>query len=90
MKRALLGAAAVLLAAGAMFYVLISNQERATHMHFTNRGGALRNVVYYSDTPPETAALHTCDGKFADMREDLYETHLKLWLEKYGGEGPDR
>ena len=86
MKKALLVTAAVFLAIGIMFYVLITHSSRATHMHFTTRGGVFKNVVYYSIKPSETASQHDCDGKFADMRDDLYEIHLKLWQEKYGGE----
>ena len=86
MKKGLIVTASVLLAMGILFYVLIANSERSTHLHFTTREGAFKNVVYYSDKPPELPSQHTCDGKFAEMRDDLYETHLKLWREKYGGD----
>ena len=76
----------MLLAIGIMFYVLIANSKRLTHMHFSTQFGGPKNVVYYSAKPSETASQHDCDGKFAEMRDDLYETHLKLWQEKYGGE----
>ena len=85
MKKAFLIISALLLAMGVMFYTLITNQEHPSHMHFTNQGGALRNVVYYSQSPPERASTHSCDGNFAEMREDLYEIHLGLWQEKYRG-----
>lgn len=86
MKKGLIITASVLLAMGILFYILIANSERSTHLHFTTRGGVFKNVVYYSAKPPEIASQHTCDGKFAEMRDDLYETHRKLWREKYGGE----
>lgn len=85
MKKALLLTGSVLLAIGIMFYVLVANSQRSTHMHFSSRAGVLKNVVYYSAKPSETGSQHECDGKFAEMRDDLYETHLKLWQEKYGG-----
>ncbi len=84
MKKALLVTASVLLAVGIMFYVLIANSNRPTHIHFTTRGGAFKNVVYYSTKPPENAPQHDCDGQFTEMRDDLYETHQQLWQEKYG------
>ncbi len=77
--------ASVLLGMGILFYALIANSERSTHLHFTTRGGIFRNVVYYSAQAPENADQHTCDGKFAEMRDDLYATHRNLWQEKYGG-----
>ncbi len=86
MKNGLIITASVLLVMGVLFYVLIANAERSTHLHFTTRGGVFKNVVYYSTRSPEIASQHTCDGKFAEMRDDLYGTHLKLWREKYGGE----
>ncbi len=86
MKKALLVTASVLLAVGIMFYVLIATSNRLTHIHFSNRGGVLKNVVYYSANPPETSSQHDCDGQFAEMRDDLYETHHQLWQEKYGRE----
>ncbi len=84
MKKALLVTASVLLAVGIMFYVLITNTDRSTHIHFSTRGGVLKNVVYYSANRPETASRHACDGEFTEMRDDLYETHQRLWQEKYG------
>jgi len=89
MKKALLITASVILAIGVMVYVLIANSQRSSHMHFTTRGGVLKNVVYYSASRPERASQHQCDGKFADMVDDLYQTHLKLWQQKYGREEPD-
>ncbi len=86
MKKALLVTLCVLLAVGIMFYVLIANSNRSTHIHFTTRGGVFKNVVYYSPTPPENASQHDCDDQFTEMRDDLYETHQQLWQEKYGGE----
>ncbi len=86
MKKALLVTACVLLAVGIMFYVLIANSNRSTHIHFTTRGGVFKNVVYYSATPPENASEHDCDDQFTEMRDDLYETHQQLWQEKYPGE----
>ncbi len=86
MTKALLVTASVLLAVGIMFYVLIANSTRSTHIHFSNRGGVLKNVVYYSANPPETPSQHDCDSQFTEMRDDLYETHQQLWQEKYGGE----
>jgi hypothetical protein len=86
MKRVLVGTAFVILAMGVMFYVLIDQAQEVTHIHFTTRGGVLKNVVYYSPRPAETPSEHECDGRFADMRDDLYETHLELWKEKYGAE----
>ncbi|MEE8349181.1 MAG: hypothetical protein V3R94_06410 [Acidobacteriota bacterium] len=86
MKKAFIIAALGLLAMGILFYILIANSERSTHLHFTTRGGVFKNVVYYSATPPEFPSQHTCDGKFAEMRDDLYETHLQLWREKYDPE----
>ena len=85
MKKALIITASVLLTLGILFYILISNSARSTRLHFTTRGGVFKNTVYYSAKPPETAAQHTCDGKFAEMRDDLYETHFRLWQEQYGG-----
>ena len=85
MKKALIITASVLLTLGLLFYILITNSERSTHLHFTTRGGVFKNTVYYSAQPPETAAQHTCDGKFAEMRDDLFETHFRLWQEQYGG-----
>ena len=85
MKTALLVMASVFLAMGIIFYVLITNSERLTHMHFSTQFGAFENVVYYTAKPPEIVSQHDCDGKFTDMRNDLYETHLELWQEKYGG-----
>lgn len=91
MKKALGVTAAVLLAIGIMFYVLITNSERSSHMHFSTRGGVLTDIVYYTNNPPESASQHECDGKFSDMGDDLYETHLRLWREKYGiGDFPSR
>ena len=84
MKKALLIMASVLLAVGIMFYVLIANSNRPNHIPFSTRGGVLKNVVYYSTKPPETPAQHDCDGQFTEMRDDLYETHQRLWREKYG------
>ncbi len=84
MKKALLVTASVLLAVGIMFWVLIANSNRPTHLHFSTRGGVLKNVVYYSPNPPESPFQHDCDGRFAEMRDDLYETHQQLWQEKYG------
>lgn len=84
MKKALLVTASLLLAVGIMFWVLIANSQRSTHIHFSNRGGALKNVVYYSARPPELPSVHDCDGRFTEMRDDLYETHRQLWQEKYG------
>jgi hypothetical protein len=84
MKKALLVTASVLLAVGIMFYVLIANSDRSTHIHFSTRGGVLKNVVYYSTNSPETASQHDCDGQFVEMRDDLYGTHQQLWREKYG------
>ncbi len=84
MKKALLVTASVLLAVGIMFYVLIANSDRSTHIHFSTRGGVLKNVVYYSANPPETPSQHDCDGRFVEMRDDLYETHQQLWQENYG------
>jgi hypothetical protein len=89
MKKAFIITASVFLAMGILFYILIANAQRSTHLHFTTRGGAFKNVVYYSAQAPEIASLHTCDGKFAEMRDDLYETHLKLWREKYDGDAAD-
>ena len=86
MKKALIITASVLLAMGILFYILIANAQRLTHLHFTTRGGVFKNVVYYSPKAPEIASLHTCDGRFAEMRDDLYATHLELWREKYDGE----
>ena len=83
MKKALLVTASVLLAVGIMFYVLIANSNRSTHIHFTTRGGVFKNVVYYSDKPPENASAHDCDEQFTEMRDDLYGTHQQLWQEKY-------
>ncbi len=84
MKKALLITASLLLAVGIMFYVLIANSDRSTHIHFSTRGGVLKNVVYYSANPPETPSQHDCDGRFVEMRDDLYETHQQLWQENYG------
>ncbi len=86
MKKALVVTACVLLAVGIMFYVLIANSNRSTHIHFSTRGGVFKNVVYYSAKPPENASQHDCDDQFTEMRDDLYETHQQLWQEKYGGE----
>ena len=90
MKTALLVIASVFLAIGIMFYVLMTNSERPTHIHFSTQFGGPENVVYYSVKPPEIVSQHECDGKFTDMRDDLYETHLKLWQEKYGGKARSR
>ncbi len=84
MKKALLVTASVLLAVVIMFWVLIANSNRPTHIHFSTRGGVLKNVVYYSPNPPESPFQHDCDGRFTEMRDDLYETHQQLWQEKYG------
>ncbi len=84
MKKALLVTALVLLAVGIMFYMLIANSNRSTHIHFSTRGGVLKNVVYYSANPSEAPSQHDCDGRFVEMRDDLYETHQQLWQEKYG------
>ena len=84
MRKALVVTASVLLAVGIMFYVLIANSNRPNHIHFSTRGGVLKNVVYYSANPPETPAQHDCDGQFTEMRDDLYPTHQQLWQEKYG------
>lgn len=86
MKKVVVITVSVLLAIGIMFYLLIANSKRSTHMHFTNRSGVLENVIYYSARSSETASHHDCDGNFAEMRDDLYEIHLKLWREKYQGE----
>ncbi len=86
MKKGLIITASILVTMGILFYVLIAKSERSTHLHFTTREAAFKNVVYYSAKPPEFPSQHTCDGKFAEMRDDLYETHLKLWREKYGGD----
>ncbi len=86
MKRVLVGTVFVILAMGVMFYVLIEQSQELTHIHFTTRGGVLKNVVYYSARAPETPSEHECDGRFADMRDDLYGTHLKLWQKKYEAE----
>jgi len=69
MKKALLVTASVFLAVGIMFYVLIANSNRPNHIHFSTRGGVLKNVVYYSANPPETPAQHDCDGQFTEMRD---------------------
>ena len=90
MKTALLVMASVFLAIGIMFYVLITNSERPTHMHFSTQFGGPENVVYYSAKPPEIVSQHNCDGKFTDVGDNLYETHVKLWQEKYGGTARSR
>ncbi len=84
MKKLLIVMAVIIVTIGIMIYVLIANLQRSSHMHFTNRGGVLKNVVYYSDRRPEKGLQHQCDGRYADMIDDLYETHLKLWKDKYG------
>ena len=84
MKKLLIVTVVVIVAIGIMIYVLIANLQRSSHMHFTTRGSVLKNVVYYSDRSPEKALQHQCDGRYADMIDDLYETHLKLWKDKYG------
>lgn len=89
MAKGLTITVSVLLAVGLMFYVLISNSSRSTHMHFSTQGGVLRGVVYYSAKSPEQAIEHTCDDKFVDMPIHLYEAHLKLWRENYGEEGDE-
>jgi hypothetical protein len=85
MKKGLIITASIVLVIGVLFYALIANSERSTHLHFTTRGGVFENVVYYSAKAPEIASQHTCDGKFAEMRDDLYGTHRNLWQEQYGG-----
>lgn len=84
MKKLLIVTVVVIVTIGIMIYVLIANLQRSSHMHFTTRGAVLKNVVYYSDRSPEKALQHQCDGRYADMIDDLYETHLKLWKDKYG------
>ena len=84
MKKFLIVTVVVIVTIGIMIYVLIANLQRSSHMHFTTRGAVLKNVVYYSDRSPEKALQHQCDGRYADMIDDLYETHLKLWKDKYG------
>ena len=84
MKKLLIVTVVVIVTIGIMIYVLIANLQRSSHMHFTTRGAVLKNVVYYSDRSPEKALQHQCDGRYADMIDDLYETHLKLWTDKYG------
>ena len=91
MKKALGIISSLLLAIGIMFYVLITNSERNSHMHFSTRGGVLTNIVYYTNKPPESPSQHECEGNFADMGDDLFETHARLWREKYGiGNSPSR
>ena len=84
MKKLLIVTVVVIVTIGIMIYVLIANLQRSSHMHFTTRGAVLKNVVYYSDRSPEKALQHQCDGRYADMIDDLYETHLQLWKDKYG------
>ena len=83
MQRGLVITAIVILGMVVLFYMLIANSEHPTHIHFTTRQGAFKNIVYYSSNPVEIPSQHTCDGKFVEMRDDLYETHLKLWKDKY-------
>ncbi len=85
MQRTLIVTAVVALAVVAMFYVLLESSSQPTHLHFSTRDGALKGIVYYSTEKPERPADHSCDEKFAEMPEYLYETHVGRWREKYGG-----
>jgi hypothetical protein len=88
MKRTLIGTLVVLTAMAVMFYFLITDAERVSHIHFTTQEGVLRNVIYYSAQTPEGPAQHDCDGSFTDMRDDLYGTQLRIWQGKYAGDRP--
>ncbi|MBI4444513.1 MAG: hypothetical protein HY645_01285 [Acidobacteria bacterium] len=83
MNRAFLIIFGSALAVAAMFYVLIQNAERATHIHFMSRGGVLTKVIYYSEKPPQ-GTEHACDGNFAEMPDHLYEAQLERWEDQYG------
>ena len=86
MKSGFLIMGVILVAVGVMFYVLIANTTRATHMHFSTRGGVLKGIVHYSAQPPELASSHRCDGKFADMADHLYPVHVQRWQDKFAGD----
>ena len=86
MRSGLLITGVILVAVGVMFYVLIANATRASHMHFSTRGSVLEGIVYYSKQPPEMGSSHRCDGKFADMADHLYPVHVKRWQDKFTGE----
>lgn len=88
MKRTVIGTLVVLTGMAVMFYFLITDAERMSHIHFTTQEGSLRNVIYYSDKAPERPPQHDCDGRFTDMRDDLYGIQLRIWQSKYGGEKP--
>lgn len=85
MNRALVIIGITALAVLAMFYVLEKNVSVPTHIHFTTREGAPKQVIYYSAKAPEAAPQHQCDGSYVEMLDHLYQTHFERWKEKYEG-----
>ena len=85
MKATVLIGATVFLVVAIMFYALITNTTKASHIHFSTRGGVLKGILYYSKKLPEPASEHRCDGKFADMADHLYPVQLERWENKYAG-----
>lgn len=79
MKKGILIAAGIVGFTALLYWMSLENATQATHIHFTGQTGYLTDVIYYSDKPPEKGPQHTCDNRFAEMPDSMFNGQLERW-----------